>query len=206
MGGAIVTPWPPTPDVPISLTVSGFTPFDCPVVRGAAVIDSNHLAVTVSHGSGCGGDTTRAWTHTFEIGLQRAGRHVMDLAIRLEGDSLVQHWPIDFLVVNDTTGWGPPPPDSLERALSPGRPNPFVTESRFSVSLDGATDANVAVFDILGRRVSTVFRGRLKAGTTELAWNGRHDDGSRATAGVYFYRLEMKGRVVSRRLVLLQSQ
>ena len=71
---------------------------------------------------------------------------------------------------------------------------------------DGATDANVAVFDILGRRVSTVFRGRLKAGTTELAWNGRHDDGSRATAGVYFYRLEMKGRVVSRRLVLLQSQ
>ena len=41
---------------------------------------------------------------------------------------------------------------------------------------------------------------------SELAWNGRHDDGSRATAGVYFYRLEMKGRVVSRRLVLLRPQ
>jgi flagellar hook capping protein FlgD len=90
--------------------------------------------------------------------------------------------------------------------LSPGRPNPFVTESRFSISLDGATEAHVAVFDILGRRVSTVFRGTLHAGTTELAWNGRRDDGSRATAGIYFYRLEMKGRVVSRRLVLLRSQ
>jgi hypothetical protein len=59
------------------------------------------------------------------------------------------------------------------------------------------------VFDIHGRRVSTVFRGRLGPGTTELGWNGRYDDGSRAAAGVYFYRLQTRGRIVSRRLVLL---
>ena len=61
------------------------------------------------------------------------------------------------------------------------------------------------MFDINGRRVSTVFRGRLQPGTTELAWNGRRDDGSRAAAGVYFYRLEMRGRVMARRLVLLRQ-
>ena len=202
--GATPSPWPPTPNVPMALFVQGFAPFVCPVVSGAAVIDTSHLALALSPGPPCDVDTSGAWSHTFELGLQREGHHTMDLAITLDGDSVV-HLPIHFLVVHDTTGWGPPP-DSLDHVLSSGRPNPFVSESRFSISLDGAADANVAVFDLLGRRVSTVFRGRLKAGTTELAWNGKRDDGSRATAGVYFYRLEMKGRVVSRRLVLLRPQ
>ena len=148
----------------------------------------------------------QAWSHTFELGLQRAGHHPMDLAITLVSDSVL-HAPIDFLVYEDPAHGGPPvPADSLEHVLSQARPNPFVNESRFSVSLDNAADAHVAVFDILGRRVSTVFSGRLQPGTTELRWNGRHDDGRRATAGVYFYRLEMGGRVVSRRLVLLRPQ
>jgi len=174
-------------------------------VSGAAVLDSTHLALTLSQAMQCGADTTQAWSQAFELGLQRAGHHPMDVAITLEPDSVL-HVPIDFLVYENPGQGGPPPADSLEHVLSQARPNPFVNESRFSVSLDNAADAHVAVFDILGRRVSTVFSGRLQPGTTELRWNGRHDDGSRATAGVYFYRLEMGGRVVSRRLVLLRPQ
>ena len=113
---------------------------------------------------------------------------------------MVHHWP--SISSSTTPRLGPPARFARARAV--------VGEAQsvhgVPISLDGATDANVAVFDILGRRVSTVFRGRLKVGTTQLAWNGRHDDGSRATAGVYFYRLEMNGRVVSRRLVLLRPQ
>ena len=195
-------PWPPTPDRPMALIVAGTAPFACPLVTEASVIDTSRLALTLSPGPACG-DTTAAWMHRFELGLQREGHHFMDLAITLAGDSVATHHvPVSFLVVNDTTGWGPPPSDSLENVLSASRPNPFAIESRFSISLDAGGDADVSVFDLLGRRVSTVFRGRLEAGTTELAWNGRRDDGSRAVAGVYFYRLEMRGRVVSRRLVL----
>jgi len=197
-------PDPATPSVPLSLTVFGTAPFDCPAVTHAAVLDSNKLALTLTQASSCRGDTTRAWHHTFDLGFQRAGHHDMDLAITLESDSVV-HVPIHFLVYEDSV-LGPPPPDSLEHLLSHARPNPFITESRFSVSLDAPADAHVAVFDILGRRVSTVFNGRLPQGTTELRWNGKHDDGSRAKAGVYSYRLEMRGRVVSRRLVLLRPQ
>ena len=204
--GTVTNPSVPTPDVPIAVTVFGTAPFRCPVVSDAAVLDSTHLALTLTHPPSCGGDTAQAWSHTFELGLQRAGHHPMDLAITLGSDSVV-HVPIDFLVYENPDHGGPPvPADSLEHVLSQARPNPFVSESRFSVSLDNAADAHVAVFDILGRRVSTVFSGRLQPGTTELRWNGRHDDGRRATAGVYFYRLEMGGRVVSRRLVLLRPQ
>src|SRR5262249_43761013 len=187
------------------LIVGGIAPFECPVVSEATVIDTSHLALTLTPGPACD-DTAAFWMQRFELGIQREGHHVMDLAITLAGDPAeIRHLPVGFLVVHDTTGWGPPPGDSLAKVLSPSRPNPFVTESRFSISLDAGAYADVSVYDIQGRRVSTVFRGRLGAGTTELAWNGRRADGSRATVGVYFYRLEMRGRVMSRRFVLLKQ-
>jgi hypothetical protein len=187
----------------MALILGGYSPFHCPVSSAATVLDTSHLALTLSPGPACG-DSVGFWTHRFELGLQREGHHFMDLAITLEGDSVV-HVPVHFLVVNDTTGWGPPPTDSLDKVLSPSRPNPFVNESRFSISLEVGGDAHVSVFDVNGRRVSTVFRGHLDPGTTVLAWNGRRDDGTRAAAGLYFYRLEMRGRVMSRRLVLLRQ-
>ena len=209
--GSLVTltttdPYPPRPSRPMAFILGGFAPFTCPIVSAATIVDTSHLALTLSPGS-CA-DTAGFWSQRFEMGLQREGHHHLDLAITLEGgDSVVTlHVPVGFLVVSDSVDWGPPPIDSLQNVMSPGRPNPFLAESRFSVSIDEPADANVAVFDVLGRRVRQVFRGRLPAGTTELMWNGRRDDGARAMAGIYFYRLEMRGRVISRRLVLLPQR
>jgi hypothetical protein len=196
----ITDPYPPTPDRPVALIVAGYAPFACPVVSDPVVIDSTRIALTLSPGPACE-DTTSAWSQRFELGVPRAGHHVLDLAIAI-GDSVV-HVPVRFLVVVDPTGWTPPPSDSLENVLSPSRPNPFAAESRFSVSLDNGVDAEVSVFDVHGRRVRRIFRGRFERGTTELAWDGRRDDGARATAGIYFYRITMPGRTTSTRLVLL---
>lgn len=194
-------PYPPTPDVPVAFLVTGHAPFPCPVVSDPTVIDSTRLALTLSPGPACD-DTTSGWSHRFELGIQREGHHFLDLAISLDGDSVV-HVPVRFLVVVDPTGWDPPPSDSLENVLSPSRPNPFAAESRFSVSLENGVDAEVSVFDVHGRRVRRIFRGRFERGTTELRWDGRRDDGARATAGIYFYRITMPGRTTSTRLVLL---
>ena len=197
-------PYAPTPDGPMALLVGGETPYGCPVVSAASVVDTSHLTITLSPSIACPGDSAlRAWSHRFDLGLQREGWHTMSLTIRLEGpEPATLTTPVQFLVYHDTTGFGPPP-DSLTDALSANRPNPFAQVTRFSVSTDTPQDAEVGVFDLQGRRVSRVFHGRLPAGTTQLAWNGFRDDGTRAVAGVYFYRLEMRGRVVSRRLVLL---
>ena len=61
----------------------------------------------------------------------------------------------------------------------------------------------ILVTDVNGRRVRTVFEGLFERGTTQLSWDGRRDDGSRAPAGLYFYRLVLPNRVVARRVVLL---
>lgn len=200
-------PYPPTPDRPMALILAGTAPFGCPLATSATVVDSSHLALVLAPTAPCSGDSvSHHWMQRFELGFQREGWHAMSLAILLAGDVPdTVYEQVRFLVVHDTTGWGPPP-DSLDHMLSLNRPNPFVQETRFSVSTDTPEDADVGVFDLLGRRVARVFHGRLPTGTTQLAWNGTRDDGTRATAGVYFYRLEMRGRVVSRRLVLLRQR
>jgi hypothetical protein len=198
-------PWPPTPNVPVTLVLGGSTPFLCPVVTSAAVIDTSHLAITLAPGGACP-DTGGYWNHRFDLGFQRDGYHEMDLALTLEGDAVTHHLPVHFLVVFDTTGWTPGPTDSLPNPLSTSRPNPFSAESRFSVTMDNGVQAEVSVFDVFGRRVATVFSGRFAAGTTQLAWNGKRADGRRAAAGIYFYRLTMPGRVFSTRLVLLPQR
>ncbi len=48
--------------------------------------------------------------------------------------------------------------------------------------------AVVDVYDIRGRRVAQLHRGRMQAGRNEVIWNGRDDGGRRQPAGTYFIR------------------
>jgi flagellar hook assembly protein FlgD len=93
--------------------------------------------------------------------------------------------------------------DSSSAGVSSSHPNPFREQSSFSVSLDTPQSVDVGVFDVLGRRVVTIHKGMLPQGTSQLAWNGRRQDGSRAPGGIYFYRLTLQDRVIHRQVVLL---
>jgi len=95
-------------------------------------------------------------------------------------------------------------PGSAHVELSGNRPNPFSVETRFTLQLARAADVEVGIFDLRGRRVATVFRGHLATGPQEFAWNGRGDDGTLATNGVYFYRVVAGGRTVARKLILMR--
>jgi len=51
----------------------------------------------------------------------------------------------------------------------------------------------VAVYDVFGRRVKTLFAGVLPAGPTTLTWDGRIEQGPPASSGVYFARATYGG-------------
>jgi hypothetical protein len=90
--------------------------------------------------------------------------------------------------------------------LSENRPDPFTGETRFEVTMPKAGDLDLGVFDVTGRRVASLHRGRLEAGVSEFRWNGRTDDGNRAHSGIYFYRATADGRTASRKMVLLRGE
>ena len=83
-------------------------------------------------------------------------------------------------------------------------PNPFSGGTSVNFSLSHADEVEVGVFDLSGRAVRALQRGRLVAGTHRFDWNGRDEQGRRVAAGVYFVRLEATGRHVESKLVKLR--
>ncbi len=69
--------------------------------------------------------------------------------------------------------------------LVSGWPNPFNSELRISFALPDAQPVTVNVYDLHGRKVTSLFRG-VAQGTRQLSWR----PGTELASGVYFIRLE----------------
>lgn len=85
-------------------------------------------------------------------------------------------------------------------SLGAPRPNPTTGAVRLRASLP-AGPATAAVFDVLGRRVTTLLDGPV-AGDLDLAWDGRDAGGAPAASGVYVVRLEAGGAVRTQRVLV----
>jgi hypothetical protein len=91
----------------------------------------------------------------------------------------------------DLTSWPVSTPATvpgLRLALSPPAPNPSRGPVTMQLDLGGATGAEVAIYDVAGRRVRTLLTGAAGAARIALAWNGLDERGRRAGAGIYFVR------------------
>ena len=81
-------------------------------------------------------------------------------------------------------------------------PTPGVASIPFRTENEGTID--LAIYDVAGRRVSTLVRGAMPAGDHVSRWDGRDQHGRQVNSGVYFYRLVQNGRVASGRLTLVR--
>jgi hypothetical protein len=78
--------------------------------------------------------------------------------------------------------------------LSPPSPNPFLDETKISFALPNEGSVSVELYDVVGRRVTSVFDGNLEGGGHEVFWNGRDASGEHCAAGIYFVRVTYAGR------------
>ena len=92
------------------------------------------------------------------------------------------------------SGWQITPiADSGSYLLYNSYPNPFTEQTQVAFVLSVQSRVDAEVFDVLGRKVKSLFSGSLPAGYEELAWNGATDNGTRASSGVYFIRVTVNG-------------
>jgi hypothetical protein len=89
-------------------------------------------------------------------------------------------------------------------AFHPATPNPFTSDATLSFSLAERGPVELAVYDVSGRRVATVFSGERNAGEHAFHWNGIGDDGNRASAGIYFCRLRAGKETLTRKISLVR--
>jgi hypothetical protein len=121
------------------------------------------------------------------------------------GTALIIPVLIDGFVNVNQTGIGSEPPVPGEFALLQNYPNPFNMETMISFSLPSKEDVDLAVFDILGRKVATLYSGPADAGVTDIRWTGRSSSGDHIASGVYYYTLTVKGgESITKRMTLLK--
>ncbi len=89
-------------------------------------------------------------------------------------------------------------------SLGQNFPNPFNPETKIVFNLEKAGNIYLEVFDILGRKVSTLQSGYLGAGQYEFTWYGVDNSGRQAASGIYFYRLSSNEFTLTRKMTLLK--
>ena len=91
-------------------------------------------------------------------------------------------------------------PNTIE--LQPNYPNPFNPETKINFGIPESQHVKLAVYDILGRKISELLNSTLPAGTYDVTWNGTSDSGQKVSSGIYFYVLVTEKQQLVRKMIL----
>ena len=93
--------------------------------------------------------------------------------------------------------------------LGQNYPNPFNPATTISFSIEKnnnpftgirtTVQTSLYIFDLLGRRISTLINGQLNAGSYSVVW-----DASNVPSGIYFYRLQSGNYSETKRMMLIK--
>ncbi|MCB0271368.1 MAG: T9SS type A sorting domain-containing protein, partial [Calditrichaeota bacterium] len=83
-------------------------------------------------------------------------------------------------------------------------PNPFNPETKIQIFVKNADEYDLSVFDLMGRRITTLVSGRLLPGNYEYTWGGIDKNGFHVSSGHYFYRLQSHGSSVVKAMQLIR--
>jgi hypothetical protein len=84
------------------------------------------------------------------------------------------------------------------------RPNPFNASTVITYTLETEGQVCLEIFDVLGRRVTTLVNEFQSPGQHTMAWSGKDNTGSSVASGIYFYRLQSGEMIATRKMVLLK--
>lgn len=87
----------------------------------------------------------------------------------------------------------------LTFSLEQNYPNPFNPSTTISFTIQSVTDVKLEVYNILGKKVSTLVNARLTEGTYT-----KNFDATQLSSGVYLYRLYSGDQLLTRKMTLIK--
>ncbi|NIV93468.1 DNRLRE domain-containing protein, partial [candidate division KSB1 bacterium] len=87
-------------------------------------------------------------------------------------------------------------------ALLPNYPNPFNIETTIQYTLPKDSHVQLLVFNVKGQEVRKLVDKDQTAGIKKIRWNGLNDAGNEVSSGLYFIRLKVGSKVLSRKTTL----
>jgi hypothetical protein len=86
-----------------------------------------------------------------------------------------------------------------EFVLSQNYPNPFNPTTQIDFSCPKRSKVKLEIFDITGRRITTLIDGVIDTGSHSINF-----DGSNFTSGIYVYKLTASNVILTRKMLLIK--
>jgi hypothetical protein len=95
-------------------------------------------------------------------------------------------------------------PLPLDYILFQNYPNPFNPSTSVKFQVPKTSDVTIAVYDMLGQEVRTLFAGEVMRGTYTVNWDGINKEGAKVASGTYIYRMTAGEFIQSKKMVLIK--
>jgi len=92
-------------------------------------------------------------------------------------------------------------------SLQQNYPNPFNSETEITYSLPAGKESYpvfLAIYDLQGRLVRVLVHKNQAPGTYTVVWDGRNLAGNLVPSGLYLFRLQVAGHVLSRKMLYIR--
>ena len=83
-------------------------------------------------------------------------------------------------------------------------PNPFNPETVIEYHLPKSSSVGITIFNLNGQRITTLLNKKQSAGSFELKWDGRNEEGHPVSSGIYIYQIKAGEFSNSRKMMLLR--
>ncbi|MDZ7725419.1 MAG: FlgD immunoglobulin-like domain containing protein [candidate division KSB1 bacterium] len=120
-----------------------------------------------------------------------------DLLYVIEGNSKIGKYGSKDTTINSKTV-----PSCF--ALSQNYPNPFNPETHITYNIPEADQVVIDIYDIQGRKVSTLLNRTVEAGQHSVSWHGKDDYGNQVASGMYLYQIRYQDRVATRKMLFMR--
>jgi hypothetical protein len=141
-------------------------------------------------------------TYTFSSSVVGSTQRIACVFSDVGGASDSVTW--SFRIVNLATEVSPISTGiPTEFVLGQNYPNPFNPTTNIEFGLPKAASVTLEIYNVLGMKVRTLLSGSMmSAAYHNVTWDGRADNGTQVTSGVYVYRLTAESFVSTMKMLL----
>ena len=83
-------------------------------------------------------------------------------------------------------------------------PNPFNPITIIEYELPAATNVNITIYDIMGRKVKNLINNNQSSGYKSVIWNATNNQDQPVSAGAYLYSIEAGEFRQTKKMILLK--
>ena len=92
----------------------------------------------------------------------------------------------------------------LVTVLGDNYPNPFTLETTIPFAIGEKSQVELTIYDVLGRRITTLVNALLLPDSYTISWNGTNDNHERVKPGIYICKLKAGRKVMVKSIEMIE--